>query len=105
MTTTRLSPSRAELQRKLLQMQLDSACDNFAAAMQRVGDHAQLIALLEGELSALECQAGWHRAGPSSRELAATVALGALAPLRTHLPFVSEDAAKQARAALTVAPE
>lgn len=93
--------SDAALRQKLLNMQLRQAREGFAVTAARLGDHAQLIALLEGELSALECQAGWHRPGPSSRELAATCALAALAPLRPHVSFVSEEAAKQAREALT----
>jgi hypothetical protein len=94
MTTTTLSPSRTELQRKLLEMQLRQAREHFAVAAARLGDQARLIALMEGELAALEGQCGWHRPGPSARELAGTVALGALSPLRPYLPFVSEEAAK-----------
>ena len=88
------------LHRKLLAMQLRSARENFAAAAVRLGDHAQLLALLEGQLAATEGQCGWHRPGPCARELAATVALGALSPLRPFVAFVSEDAARAAREAL-----
>ena len=96
-----LSPSRSELNRKLLEMQLRQARERFALVAARLGDHAQLIALLEGQLAAAEGQCGWHRPGPTARELAATLVLGELAPLRPHLPFVSEEATAQARAALT----
>lgn len=95
-----LSPSRAMLQRKMLEMQLRQARESFARAAARLGDQARLIALIDAELAALEGQCGWHRPGPTVRELAATVVLGELAPFRPHLPFVSEEATAQARAAL-----
>ena len=81
-------------------MQLGAACERFAVAAQRLGDHAQLIGLLEAELAALEGQAGWHRSGPSPSQRAADLAMGELAPLQPHLPAVSEEATEQARTAL-----
>lgn len=97
--------SDAGLRQKLLSTQLRQAREGFALAATRLDDHAQLIALLEGELAALEGQIGSHRVGLSSRELAATVVFGEQARLRPHLPFISEDATKQARTALMAGAE
>jgi len=85
-------------------MQLDQALEGFAFAAARLGDHAQLIALLVGELAALEGQCDRHRSGSSPRELA-KMALGKLVALRPHLPFVREEGTEQSRATLIGAPE
>lgn len=101
MTLTR---GRAEVQRKLLEMQLEAACRDFATAAARLGDHAHLIALLDSELGALEGQCGWHRPGPSRRQSAVELALGALAPLGPPQPHASEGSAGHSPSALTDAP-
>jgi hypothetical protein len=100
-----LRDSSGVLRRHLLTMQLDRARDGLALAAAGLGEHAKLIALLEGELAAPKGQCDRHRAGSSWRELAAKVALDKLAAFRPHSPFFSEEAIEQSCATLMEASE
>jgi len=97
-----LRDSSGVLRGHLLTMQLDRAGKRFAPAAARLGDHAKLITLLEGELAAPKGQCDRHRDGSSPRELAAKMALDKLAAFRPHSPFFSEEAAQQSRTTLAV---
>lgn len=100
-----LRDSSGVLRRHLLTMQLDRAREGFALAAAKLGDHAKLIALLEGELAAPKGQCDLHGTGLSSRELAAKMAPGKLAAFRPHSPFFSEEATEESRATLMEASE
>jgi hypothetical protein len=100
-----LRDSSGVLRRHLLTMQLDRAGRGFALAAARLGDHAKLIALLEGELAVPKGQCDRHRARSSSRELAAKVALDKLAAFRPRWPLLSEEATEQSCATLMEASE
>lgn len=78
--------SAGVLRRHLLTMQLDRAREGFA------------LAAPKGQCDRL-------RAGSSSRELAAKVALDNLAAFRPHSPFFSEEATEQSCATLMEASE
>ena len=80
------------------------AAVDFTAAMELAASFAHRLADVEAAHRAALAQAGLEHRGPSPRELAAEVALGALRPLGPHLPMVTAESAAHAREQLLEPP-
>lgn len=84
-----------------LAIELRAAGDDFAAAMLEAGAAAKTLAKLDGEYNAACAAADIARdVAPPARELAAEVALAALASLRPFIGYVPADSGRLSAEAL-----